>query len=64
MPVTSLFQKQVLLNIVIAFLYMQTSVHKKGLHFKTNMFLSCIQIQKKHLKNLTAEKHFLLAGKT
>lgn len=43
---------------------MQTSVHKKVYILKQTCFLSFIQIQKKHLKILTAEKHFLLAGKT
>lgn len=52
------------LNIVLAFLSMQTSVHKKVYILKQTCFLSFIQIQKKQLKILTAEKHFLLAGKT
>lgn len=38
MPMTSLFQKQVPLNIVMAFLYMQTSVHKKVYILKQTCF--------------------------
>lgn len=38
MPRISLFQKQVPLNIVMAFLYMQTSVHKKVYILKQTCF--------------------------
>lgn len=64
MPLTSLFQKQVPLNIAIAFHYMQTSVHKKVYILKQTCFWVLSKFKKSIWKKLTAEKHFLLAEKT